>query len=49
MSEERITGQLMALGYARAEAEVLLVLLRLGSSTGGKLAKIRGFPVCVPG
>ena len=49
MSEERIIDQLRELGYTRAEAEVLLVLLRLGSSTGGKLAKIRGFPACVPG
>ncbi|MHA1604912.1 MAG: hypothetical protein ACTSV0_00740 [Candidatus Freyarchaeota archaeon] len=49
MSEGRVIDQLRALGYTRAEAEVLLVLLRLGSNTRGKLAKITGFPACVLG
>ncbi|MFB0563478.1 MAG: TrmB family transcriptional regulator [Candidatus Lokiarchaeia archaeon] len=43
MSEAKIIEQLEGLGYTKAEAEVLLVLLRLGSSTGGKLAKITGY------
>lgn len=35
MSEASIIEHLEGLGYTRADTEVLLVLLRLGSSTGG--------------
>ena len=43
MSEANVIEQLEGLGYTKAEAEVLLVLLRSGSSTGGKLAKITSY------
>ncbi len=43
MSEAKIIEQLEGLGYTKAEVEVLLVLIRSGSSTGGKLAKITGY------
>nr|MDO8079439.1 helix-turn-helix domain-containing protein [Candidatus Freyarchaeota archaeon] len=43
MSEAKIIEHLEEFGYTKAESEVLLVLLREGSSTGGKLAKITGY------